>query len=131
MGLEITVQRRANHLVDDLVDRFEAKVELVQKHTEHVGHEPEHNLPAATAIDALSVAGISEEPPERVIEASGMLPKVHLGCVCGGAPERQQGRLSLPLAHPALEPPQHGRDDLLWGDPRRAALQTVVTQEPR
>ena len=92
MGLEIAVQRWANNLVDDLVNRFEGKVELVEKHTEHVGREPEHNLHAATAIDALGVADIGEEPPERVIEAPGMLPKVHLGSVCGCAPEWQQGR---------------------------------------
>jgi hypothetical protein len=89
MGLEIAVQRRANDLVDDLVNRFEGKVELVQKHTEHIGQEPEHNLHAATAIDTLGVADIGEEPPERVIEAPGMLPKVHLRSVCGCAPEWQ------------------------------------------
>ena len=104
---------------------------MVQKHAEHVGHELEHYLHAATAIDALGVANLGEEAPERVIEAPGMLPKMHLGRVCGGAPKERQGRERLPLAHTALEPPQHSRDDILWGDPRRTALQTAVTKEPR
>ena len=72
MSLEVAVQRWANDLVDDLVNCCEGQVELVQKHTEHIGQEPEHNLHAATAIDTLGVADLGEELPERVIEAPGM-----------------------------------------------------------
>jgi hypothetical protein len=43
--------------------------------------------PSDEIADALGVTDIGEEPPERVIEAPGMLPKVHLGSLCGGAPE--------------------------------------------
>src|SRR5262249_52767194 len=131
MGFEIAVQRRAHDFVDDRVNRCEGKIKLVPEHTEHIGHEPEHNLPAAMAIDALGITDIVEEPPEGVIEPPGMLPRVCRGIVCGGLLEGQHGWESLLCAYPALEPAQHGRHDLWRGNPRRTTLQTAVTKQPR
>ena len=47
---------------------------MVEKHTEHIGHQAERNPYAAKSIDALGFANIVEKPPQRVIEVPGVLP---------------------------------------------------------
>ena len=51
----------------------------MEEHTEHIGHQAEHNPYATKTIDALGFADIVEEPPERVIEAPRMLPRCTSG----------------------------------------------------
>ena len=61
-------------------------VELVQEHTEHIGHEPEDNLHPTDECELLFVDDIIEEPPEHVIEAPRMLPKVRVGSCADAFP---------------------------------------------